>query len=117
MHNKVAPNSTISTALGGMRTSRRDAAPRTRALSSPDRGRLNGLLGLTQGRLRAGVVVFGDPIGDDAVTVTMRCLAFVLVVAAAALIPGPTRVTDAGAPPGGSSSPQGTPGPALAGRG
>jgi drug/metabolite transporter (DMT)-like permease len=39
----------------------------------------------------AGVVVFGDPVGNDPVTVTMRCLAFVLVVAAAALIPGPTR--------------------------
>ena len=65
----------------------------------------------------AGVVVFGDPIGDDAFTVTMRCLAFVLVVAAAALIPGPTRVTEPGAPPDGGSSPQGSPGPALAGHG
>jgi len=63
----------------------------------------------------AGIIVFGDPIGDDAITVTMRCLAFVLVVAAAALIPGPTRVTEAGAPPDGSSSSQGTPGSALAG--
>jgi drug/metabolite transporter (DMT)-like permease len=41
----------------------------------------------------AGVVVFGDPLGDDPLTVAMRCLAFVLVVTAAALIPGPTRVT------------------------
>ena len=39
----------------------------------------------------AGVVVFGDPVGNNPVTVTLRCLAFVLVVAAAALIPGPTR--------------------------
>jgi drug/metabolite transporter (DMT)-like permease len=48
----------------------------------------------------AGVIVFGDPLGDDAVTVTMRCLAFVLVVTAAALIPGPTRVTVPAAPTG-----------------
>jgi hypothetical protein len=65
----------------------------------------------------AGVVVFGDPIGDDAFTVTMRCVAFVLVVAAAALIPGPTRLTEPDASPDRSSSPQATRGPALAGRG
>jgi hypothetical protein len=41
----------------------------------------------------AGVVVFGDPIGDDAVTVVLRSLAFVLVVIAAALIPAPTRTS------------------------
>jgi drug/metabolite transporter (DMT)-like permease len=39
----------------------------------------------------AGIVVFGDPLGDDAVSVIMRTVAFLLVVAAAALIPGPTR--------------------------
>jgi drug/metabolite transporter (DMT)-like permease len=39
----------------------------------------------------AGIVVFGDPIGDDAFSVIVRSLAFVLVVAAAALIPGPRR--------------------------
>jgi drug/metabolite transporter (DMT)-like permease len=39
----------------------------------------------------AGVVVFGDPLGADAPTVAARSLAFVLVVAAAALIPAPTR--------------------------
>ena len=39
----------------------------------------------------AGVIVFGDPLGPDAATVAMRSLAFVLVVAAAALIPAPTR--------------------------
>ena len=61
----------------------------------------------------AGIMVFGDPIGDDALTVTTRCLAFVLVVLAAALIPGPTRVTDPGAAPDAGSSPQGSPGPAL----
>ena len=39
----------------------------------------------------AGVVVFGDPLGADAPTVALRSLAFLLVVAAAALIPAPTR--------------------------
>jgi drug/metabolite transporter (DMT)-like permease len=38
----------------------------------------------------AGIVVFGDPLGEGA-TIALRCLAFVLVVAAATLIPGPTR--------------------------
>ena len=41
----------------------------------------------------AGIVVFGDPIGDDAMSVVVRSLAFVLVVIAAAMIPGPTRAT------------------------
>jgi drug/metabolite transporter (DMT)-like permease len=44
----------------------------------------------------AGIVVFGDPIGDDAMSVILRSLAFLLVVAAAALIPAPTRA--AGSP-------------------
>jgi drug/metabolite transporter (DMT)-like permease len=39
----------------------------------------------------AGVVVFGDPLGEGTTTIALRCLAFVLVVAAATLIPGPTR--------------------------
>ena len=39
----------------------------------------------------AGIVVFGDPLGSDALTVTVRVVAFLLVVAAAALIPAPTR--------------------------
>ena len=39
----------------------------------------------------AGIIVFGDPLGDDAIRVAIRSLAFVLVVAAAALIPAPTR--------------------------
>lgn len=39
----------------------------------------------------AGVVVFGDPLGADAATVALRSAAFLLVVAAAALIPAPTR--------------------------
>jgi len=40
----------------------------------------------------AGIVVFGDPLGEGAVTIALRCAAFLLVVAAATLIPGPTRV-------------------------
>jgi drug/metabolite transporter (DMT)-like permease len=43
----------------------------------------------------AGIVVFGDPLGSDAVAVAVRSLAFVLVVVAAALIPGPTRAAAA----------------------
>ena len=39
----------------------------------------------------AGIVVFGDPVGADALTVSFRMLAFVLVVGAATLIPAPTR--------------------------
>ena len=36
----------------------------------------------------AGIVVFGDPLGEGAATIALRCLAFLLVVAAATLIPG-----------------------------
>lgn len=39
----------------------------------------------------AGIVVFGDPLGGDAPTVSIRVVAFLLVVSAAALIPAPTR--------------------------
>jgi drug/metabolite transporter (DMT)-like permease len=39
----------------------------------------------------AGIVVFGDPLGSDALSIVLRSIAFVLVVAAAALIPAPTR--------------------------
>jgi drug/metabolite transporter (DMT)-like permease len=37
----------------------------------------------------AGIVVFGDPLGSDAVTVAPRVLAFALVVAASLLLPAP----------------------------
>jgi drug/metabolite transporter (DMT)-like permease len=43
----------------------------------------------------AGIVVFGDPLGEDAVAVAIRSFAFVLVVVAAALIPAPTRAAAA----------------------
>jgi drug/metabolite transporter (DMT)-like permease len=39
----------------------------------------------------AGIVVFGDPLGEGGMTIALRCLAFLLVVVAATLIPGPTR--------------------------
>jgi hypothetical protein len=41
----------------------------------------------------AGIIVFGDPLGDDALIVVLRSLAFVLVTAAAATIPAPLRAT------------------------
>jgi drug/metabolite transporter (DMT)-like permease len=42
----------------------------------------------------AGIVVFGDPLGSEALTVVVRVVAFLLVVAAAALISAPTRATE-----------------------
>jgi drug/metabolite transporter (DMT)-like permease len=42
----------------------------------------------------AGIVVFGDPLGSDALAVVVRTFAFLLVIAAAALIPAPTRAAD-----------------------
>jgi hypothetical protein len=39
----------------------------------------------------AGIVVFGDPLGSHAFEIGVRMLAFLLVVAAAALIPAPVR--------------------------
>ncbi len=43
----------------------------------------------------AGVVVFGDPLGDDALVVAGRITAFLLVLAAAALMPAPVRAGEA----------------------
>jgi drug/metabolite transporter (DMT)-like permease len=43
----------------------------------------------------AGIIVFGDPLGSDAVAIAVRSLAFALVVVAAALIPAPTRAAAA----------------------
>ena len=40
----------------------------------------------------AGVVVFGDPLGDSPLLVALRLSAFALVVTAAALMPAPVRV-------------------------
>ena len=41
----------------------------------------------------AGIIVFGDPVGHDTLVVAVRLVAFLLVIAAAALIPAPVRVT------------------------
>jgi hypothetical protein len=38
-----------------------------------------------------GILVFGDPLGDDAFAITARACAFALVIAAAALTPAPVR--------------------------
>jgi multidrug transporter EmrE-like cation transporter len=43
----------------------------------------------------AGVLVFGDPIGDDALVVVARVTAFLLVLVAAALMPAPVRAGEA----------------------
>jgi hypothetical protein len=46
----------------------------------------------------AGIIVFGDPLGSETLIVVVRTLAFLLVVAAAALISAPTRVTESARP-------------------
>jgi hypothetical protein len=42
-----------------------------------------------------GIVVFGDPLGQDSATVVGRLLAFGLVVSAVALVPAPVRAHEA----------------------
>jgi hypothetical protein len=41
----------------------------------------------TLAAITGGILVFGDPLGSDALDVIARCLAFVAVIAAAALLP------------------------------
>jgi hypothetical protein len=53
----------------------------------------------------AGVVVFGDPLGSDALTVISRLAAFVVVIVAAALIPAPSRAGERAREAGQSASP------------
>ena len=43
----------------------------------------------------AGVLVFGDPMGRDALEVVARTAGFGLVLAGAALMPAPVRAADA----------------------
>ncbi len=43
----------------------------------------------------AGMVVFGDPMGDDSLVVAARIAAFVMVLVAAALMPAPVRAGEA----------------------
>jgi len=45
--------------------------------------------------IAAGPIVFGDPMPDDALGVSVRVLAFVLVIGAAALTPAPVRAVEA----------------------
>jgi drug/metabolite transporter (DMT)-like permease len=42
-----------------------------------------------------GILVFGDPVGSDALDIVMRATAFAAVIAAAALIPAPMRPAEA----------------------
>jgi hypothetical protein len=50
----------------------------------------------TLAAITGGVLVFGDPLGSDALDVVARCLAFVAVIAAAALLPMvPQRAAEA----------------------
>jgi hypothetical protein len=42
-----------------------------------------------------GILVFGDPVGNDPLAVVARCLAFAAVIAAVALMPAPRRVARA----------------------
>ena len=43
----------------------------------------------------AGLAVFGDPFGNDALVIGVRIAAFALILAGAALIPAPVRVGEA----------------------
>ena len=63
----------------------------------------------------AGIIVFGDPLGERPLAIIVRSFAFLAVVAAAALMPAPTRATDLGArTSGGPQRPQAEPAGALA---
>jgi hypothetical protein len=49
----------------------------------------------TLAAITGGILVFGDPLGSDAIDVVARCLAFVAVIAAAALLPmAPQRAAE-----------------------
>lgn len=45
--------------------------------------------------ISGGLLVFGDPLPGDALGIVVQCLAFVLVITAAALTPGPVRAANA----------------------
>lgn len=47
--------------------------------------------------IAGGIVVFGERLGDDTGESVLRLAAFGLVIAGAALVPGPTRAAEAGA--------------------
>ncbi len=46
--------------------------------------------------IAGGILVFGDPLPSDALGITVQAVAFVLVVVASALMPGPMRAARAG---------------------
>jgi hypothetical protein len=48
--------------------------------------------------IAGGVLVFGDPVGSDALGIVARSAAFAAVIAAAALLPAPRTPQPAGAP-------------------
>ena len=45
--------------------------------------------------IAGGIVVFGDPMAGSPTGVVLQCLAFILVVVAAALMPAPVRASSA----------------------
>jgi hypothetical protein len=47
--------------------------------------------------IAGGILVFGDPVGNDPLAVVARCLAFAAVIAAVALMPAPRRAATASA--------------------
>lgn len=49
----------------------------------------------TVANILGGIIVFGDPLGSDALAIVTRSLAFALVIGAAALMPAPVRVVGA----------------------
>lgn len=59
----------------------------------------------------AGVLVFGDPLGKDALVVVARVTAFVLVLVAAGLMPAPVRAGEAMAEQQGSEGGSASPSP------
>jgi drug/metabolite transporter (DMT)-like permease len=48
--------------------------------------------------IAGGILVFGDPLPSDALGIVLQAVAFVLVVVASALMPGPVRAARGGAP-------------------
>jgi drug/metabolite transporter (DMT)-like permease len=48
--------------------------------------------------IAAGIIVFGDPVGGDALAITVRSFAFAMVVVAGVLIPAPMRAAAASRP-------------------
>ena len=47
--------------------------------------------------IAGGIIVFGEPLGGSVLEAVLRAAAFLLVVAGAALMPGPVRAAEAGA--------------------